>query len=112
MANFCAKCLSEAFPGNRFSNFSVNTLGATITGNSKEMFSASDLLTDSYFSVQSARGGMRITLPTGSPVTAAYVTSGSKDKAASYYKHKLGSQANVFTIVHTMNDKSLLVALT
>ena len=32
---------------------------------------------------------MRIALPTGSPVTAAFVISESKDKVASYYKHKL-----------------------
>jgi hypothetical protein len=55
---------------------------------------------------------MRTTLPTGSPVTAVFVTSGSEDKVASYYKYKLGSRADVFDIVHTISDKSLLVALT
>jgi hypothetical protein len=78
MANFSAKC------GFEYSEVSVNTPGGTITGDSNERFSASDLLTDSYFSVQSAKGGMRITLPTGSPVTAAFVTSGSKEPLEKY----------------------------
>jgi hypothetical protein len=39
---------------------------------------------------------MRITLPTGSSVTAIFVTSDSKDQVVSYYKGKFGSQASVF----------------
>jgi hypothetical protein len=41
--------------------------------------SASGLGTYSYFSAQSAKGGMRITLPTSSPVAAVFVTSDSKN---------------------------------
>ena len=111
MANFCAKSLSEALPDMQNSNFLVNTLGATITADSDEMFSASALEMDSYFSAQSGTCDMKTTLPTCSPVTAVFVTSGSKDKAASYYKYKLESRANVADIIHTIRDKSLLVAL-
>jgi len=75
---------------------SVNTPGGTFTANSNESFSASDLGTDIYPGAQSAKGGMRITLPTGTSVTAVFVTSDSKDKVVSYYKDKLGSQASVF----------------
>jgi hypothetical protein len=39
---------------------------------------------------------MRITLPSGSSVTAIFVTSDSKDQVVSYYKGKFGSEASVF----------------
>jgi hypothetical protein len=75
---------------------SINTPGGAITANSNEKFSASDLGTDIYPGAESAKGGMRITLPSGSSVTAVFVTSDSKDQVVSYYKGKLGSQASVF----------------
>jgi len=75
---------------------SVNTPGGSFTANSNEHFSASDLGVDIYPGAESAKGGMRITLPTGSSVTAVFVTSDSKDQVVSYYKEKLGSQTSVF----------------
>jgi zinc-ribbon domain len=75
---------------------SINTPGGAITANPNEKFSASDLGTDIYPGAEVAKGGMRITLPTGSSVTAIFVTSDSKDQVVSYYKDKLGSQASVF----------------
>jgi hypothetical protein len=75
---------------------SINTPGGAITANPNEKFSASDLGTDIYPGAESTKGGMRITLPTGSSVTAIFVTSDSKDQVVSYYKDKLGSQASVF----------------
>ena len=75
---------------------SVNTPGGSFTANSNEHFSASDLGVDVYPGAESAKGGMRITLPTGSSVTAVFVTSDSKDQVVSYYKEKLGSQTSVF----------------
>jgi hypothetical protein len=75
---------------------SVNTPGGTFTANPNEHYSASDLGIDIYPGAQSAKGGMKITLPTGSSVTAVFVTSDSKDKVVSYYKDKLGSQTSVF----------------
>ena len=41
----------------------------------------------------SAKGGMRMTLPTGTMVTAVYVTSDSKDQVSAFYKGKLGSES-------------------
>jgi F0F1-type ATP synthase assembly protein I len=75
---------------------SINTPGGTISANPNEKFSASDLGTDVYPGAESVKGGMRITLPTGSSVTAIFVTSDSKDQVVSYYKGKFGSQASVF----------------
>jgi hypothetical protein len=53
---------------------------------------------------------MRIASPTGSPLIAVYVTSESKDKVASYYKHKLGSQLMCSLVTRSISDESLLVA--
>jgi hypothetical protein len=75
---------------------SFSTPSGTISANSSEKFSASDLGTDIYPGADPVKGGMRITLPTGSSVTAVFVTSDSKDKVVSYYKDKFGSQASVF----------------
>jgi hypothetical protein len=74
----------------------MNTPGGTITANTKETFSASDLGTDIYPGAQPGKGSMRITLPSGSSVTAIFVTSDSKDQVVSYYKGKFGSEASVF----------------
>lgn len=75
---------------------SISTPGGSITANPNESYSASDLGTDIYPGAQSAKGGMRLTLPTGTSVTAVYVTPDSKDKVVSFYKDKFGSQASVF----------------
>lgn len=75
---------------------SINTPGGSITANPNESYSASDLGTDIYPGAQSTKGGMRLTLPTGTSVTAIYVTPDSKDKVVSFYKDKFGSQASVF----------------
>jgi len=39
---------------------------------------------------------MRITLPSGSSVTATFVTPDSKDQVVRFYKDKFGSEASVF----------------
>ena len=39
---------------------------------------------------------MRMSLPTGSVITAIYTTSDSKDQVVSYYKSKLGGESSVF----------------
>lgn len=75
---------------------SLNTPGGTFTANSSETFSASDLGTDIYPGAQAGKGGMRITLPSGSSVTAVFVTSDSKDQVVNYYKSKFGSDTSVF----------------
>ncbi len=67
----------------------------TITANSKETFTASELGADIYPGAQSGEGSMRMTLPTGSMVTAVYVTSDSKDQVLSFYKARMGSAASI-----------------
>ena len=75
---------------------SVDTPGGKINLNSTEHYSASDLGTDIYPGAQSGKGSMRMSLPTGSVITAIYTTSDSKDQVVSYYKDKLGSDASVY----------------
>ncbi len=60
-----------------------------------------------------------MTLPTGSMVTAVYVTSDSKDQVLSFYKTRFGSQASVFDspdgTVLTLNkgqQESVVVTIT
>ena len=72
------------------------SIPGVMTANTTEKFSASDLGTDIYPGAQSDKGGMRMTLPTGSMITAIYTTSDSKDQVVSYYKSKFGSEAAVF----------------
>jgi len=74
----------------------ISTPGGTISTSSTENFTAADLGTDIYPGAQAAKGGMRMTLPTGSMITAIYTTSDSKDQVVSYYKSKFGSEAAVF----------------
>jgi len=75
---------------------SIDTPGGTYSANPTEHYSASDLGTDIYPGAQSGKGGMRMSLPTGSVITAIYTTSDSKDQVVSYYKAKLGSDASVY----------------
>ncbi len=97
----------------------VHTPGGTLTANTTENYSASDLGTDVYPGAQSGKGSMRMTLPTGSMVTAVYVTSDSIDQVLSFYKSKFGSSASVFespgATVLTLNkgqQESVVVTIT
>jgi hypothetical protein len=76
--------------------FTMNTPNGTLTANSNETFTSSDLGTDIYPGAQPGKGSMRMTLPTGSVVSAVYVTSDSKDQVVNYYKGKFGSDASTF----------------
>ena len=67
----------------------------TITANANETFTASELGADIYPGAQSGQGSMRMTLPTGSMITAVYVTSDSKDQVLSFYKARMGSAASI-----------------
>jgi hypothetical protein len=69
----------------------VNLPGGSFSANSDESFSSSDLGTDIYPGATAGKGSMRMTLPTGTMVSAAYVTSDSKDQVIAYYKNKFGS---------------------
>jgi hypothetical protein len=74
----------------------MQTPGGTITADSSQSFTASELGTDVYPGALSARGGMRMNLPTGSMVTGVFVTSDSKEQVVDYYKSKLGSGASTY----------------
>jgi hypothetical protein len=69
--------------------------GGTFSTNPSKTYSASELGTDIYPGAQAGHGGMTMNLPTGSMVTALYVTSDSKDKVLDFYKSRFGSAASV-----------------
>jgi len=73
----------------------LNTPNGKITANSTQTFTASDLGTDIYPGAQPAKGGMRMTLPTGSMVAGTFLTSDSKDQVVAFYKVRFGSEAAV-----------------
>lgn len=75
---------------------SISVPGGTITTNSSEIYTASDLGTDIYPGARPGRGSMRMSLPTGSVITAIYETSDSKEQVVNYYKGRLGSESSVF----------------
>jgi len=74
----------------------LNTPGGAISANATETFSASDLGTDIYPGAQSGKGSMRMTMPTGSWVSAVFVTPDSKDQVVNFYKGRLGSELSVY----------------
>jgi hypothetical protein len=99
--------------------YTVNTPGGTITANSGEAYTASDLGTDIYPGAVSSKGGMKMTMPTGSSVTAIFLTSDSKDQVVSFYKGKFGSDAttldfgpNAILTVKKGNDETVTVTVT
>ncbi len=68
----------------------------TLTANTNENFTAADLGTDIYPGATTGKGSMRMSLPTGSMVTAVLLTSDPKDQVAAFYKSKFGSDASTF----------------
>lgn len=73
----------------------INTPGGSISTNASETFTSADLGTDIYPGAVTGKGSMRMSLPTGSMVTAVYVTGDSKDKVVSFYKDRFGSEVSV-----------------
>ncbi len=73
----------------------INTPGGSISTNASETFTSADLGTDIYPGAVTGKGSMRMSLPTGSMVTAVYVTGDSKDKVVSFYKDKFGNDVSV-----------------
>lgn len=80
----------------RHGEFSMSTPSGAITAHSATNFTPDELGTDIYPGAQSASGGMKMNLPTGSMVTAIFLTSDGKDAVRDFYKAKLGSGASVF----------------
>jgi hypothetical protein len=73
----------------------LNTPGGSITANSGDNYTPSDLGTDIYPGAHSGHGSMRMDLPNGSMVTGVFLTSDSKDQVLAFYKDKFGSAASV-----------------
>jgi hypothetical protein len=74
---------------------SINTPGGTFSADSSQSCTTSELGTDIYPGAQSAAEGGKVTLPTGSIATCAFLTSDSKQQVVDFYKAKFGSQAAI-----------------
>jgi hypothetical protein len=99
---------------------SLSTPGGSFTANAGQTFSSSDLGTDIYPGAQPGKGSMRMTLPTGSMISAVYVTADSKDQVIAFYKNKFGStnttaydspEASVITYAKSQQE-SVVVTVT
>ncbi|HEY1498446.1 MAG TPA: zinc-ribbon domain-containing protein [Acidobacteriaceae bacterium] len=84
---------------------SVSTPGGSFSAGNVQV-SASDLGTDIYPGATQQQGGVRVSTPNGTAITAAYVTSDSMDKVIDFYKGKLGSGASIY-----QSDKSAVLTL-
>lgn len=88
----------------------LNFPNGSISTNTSDTYTASDLGVDIYPGAQPGKGSARMTMPTGSMVTAVYVTPDSKEQVLNFYKNKLGSTASVYDSgtgsVLTMNNGS------
>ncbi|MGA3346414.1 MAG: zinc ribbon domain-containing protein [Terracidiphilus sp.] len=73
----------------------------TVDVNAADTFSASDLGTDIYPGAQSAKGGMRMKMPTESVVAGVFLTSDPKEQVVDFYKNKLGDTASVMDFKDT-----------
>jgi len=82
----------------------LKTSDGTLNLNTSQTYSAADLGTDIYPGAEATKGGVKMSLPTGSMVTGIFVTSDSKDQVVSYYKGKFGSDASVMD----MQDAAIL----
>jgi len=68
--------------------------GGTFSANSTEKYTAAELGTDIYpGALPGKAGNMRMSMPSGSVVSASYLTSDSKEQVVNFYKSKLGDQA-------------------
>ena len=70
--------------------------GGSFSANTGGNYTSAELGTDVYPGAQSGKGGMRMTLPSGSMVSAVYLTSDSKDQVTAFYKSRFGSGASSF----------------
>jgi len=68
--------------------------GGTFSSNSSEKFTSAELGTDIYpGAVPNKVGNMRMSMPSGSVVSASYLTTDSKDQVVAFYKGRFGDQA-------------------
>jgi hypothetical protein len=86
------------FSGNG-NQVTLNTPQGRISANTTENFSASELGTDVYPGAQPGKGSMRMLLPTGSMISAIYVTSDAKDQVVAFYKSKFPGNVSTYDTV-------------
>jgi len=98
---------------------SIPTPGGTFTANTNETFTTADLGTEVYPGATAGKGSLRMSLPTGSMVTAIYVTSDSKDQVLAFYKSQLGDGSTTMDTsngaIVTLNkgqQESIMVTIT
>jgi hypothetical protein len=72
-------------------NGTISMLGSTITTGKNIDISADQLGVDLYPGATRAEGGMNMTLPTGSMVSAVFVTNDPVSSVVAFYKGKLGA---------------------
>lgn len=75
----------------------VNTPKGSITANSNENFTASDLGIAIYPGATQAKGGLRMTIAGKSMVTANFLTPDSPDKVMTFYKDQVGPNAQIMS---------------
>ena len=79
----------------------IVTPAGTFSANSLKAPTASELGVDIYPGAKADRGGASMTTPSGSVMTAIFVTTDSKEQVVNFYKAKLGSSASVFDMNNT-----------
>lgn len=82
--------VSRAIRMDKNGGVTINTKNGTISSSPTDKFTADELGTDVYPGAQVAKGGMRMTLPTGPVVAANFLTTDPKDKVVAFYKDRLG----------------------
>jgi hypothetical protein len=97
-------------------NISVNTPKGTITANSSDTFTESDLGIAIYPGATQGKGGLRMTIAGKSMVTANFLTPDSPDKVIAFYKDKAGPNAQIMSTgaggMITMQNGSSSVTVT
>lgn len=84
----------------------ITTPGGTLmTGNAAKV-SAADLGIDIYPGATRHEGGMQITTPKGSTVSAVFSTDDSLDKVVGFYKDKMGQGISVY-----QNDQGAVLSM-
>jgi hypothetical protein len=85
-------------------NVSISTPGGTITTGQSSNVSSADLGVNLYPRVTAGEGSMNMKTPSGSVITAVYLSSDPAEKIVAFYKESLGDQAS---IVQTSNGTVL-----
>lgn len=90
----CYKVKKAFHTDSKTGETTITVPGGSFSASSSNKFTAGELGIDIYPGAEPAKSGsLRMNLPTGSMISALYLTSDSKDKVVEFYKSKLGSDA-------------------